>query len=82
MFVFAHDWALSGANWTVEMASPSLQARKMGWLSKRGGRIHTWHKRWFVLTGDLMFYYKTPQVLKFASCQTMLLYGTYFPLHA
>ncbi|XP_064393491.1 rho GTPase-activating protein 24-like isoform X2 [Halichondria panicea] len=36
-------------------------ARKMGWLSKRGGRIHTWHKRWFVLTGDLMFYYKTPQ---------------------
>ena len=34
----------------------------MGWLSKRGGRIHTWHKRWFVLTGDLLFYYKSPQV--------------------
>lgn len=34
----------------------------MGYLSKRGGRIHTWHKRWFVLTGDLLFYYKTPQV--------------------
>ena len=44
-------------------SSPSLsQARKVGWLNKRGGRIHTWHKRWFVLTGDLMFYYKSPQV--------------------
>ena len=39
-----------------------MQTRKTGWLSKRGGRIHTWHKRWFVLTGDLLFYYKTPQV--------------------
>jgi len=38
-----------------------MQTRKTGWLSKRGGRIHTWHKRWFVLTGDLLFYYKTPQ---------------------
>lgn len=34
--------------------------RKTGWLSKRGGRIHTWHRRWFVLTGDLLFYYKQP----------------------
>ena len=38
------------------------QARKSGWLSKRGGRIHTWHRRWFVLTGDMLFYYKNPQV--------------------
>jgi hypothetical protein len=36
-------------------------ARKTGWLSKRGGRIHTWHRRWFILTGDLLFYYKSPQ---------------------
>ena len=47
----------------------SPQARKAGWLSKRGGRIHTWHKRWFVLTGDLLFYHKSPQVdLKGALC--------------
>lgn len=32
--------------------------RKSGWLQKRGGRIQTWHKRWFVLTGDMIFYYK------------------------
>lgn len=36
-------------------------AQKMGWLNKRGGRIQTWHKRWFVLTGDMLFYYKCPQ---------------------
>lgn len=56
---FCAKWYLAK---TVTMASDGFQARKVGWLSKRGGRIHTWHKRWFVLTGDLMFYYKTPQV--------------------
>ena len=48
--------------WNVLLAV-LLQARKTGWLSKRGGRIHTWHRRWFILTGDLLFYYKTPQVV-------------------
>lgn len=48
---------------TLCFVSP-VQARHKGWLNKRGGRIHTWHKRWFVLTGDLLFYYKSPQVSK------------------
>ena len=38
------------------------QVRKSGWLQKRGGRIQTWHKRWFVLTGDMIFYYKNQHV--------------------
>ncbi|XP_019849875.1 PREDICTED: rho GTPase-activating protein 24-like [Amphimedon queenslandica] len=42
-------------------SSKHNQAQKNGWLHKRGGRIQTWHKRWFVLTGDLLFYYKSPQ---------------------
>ncbi|XP_062518959.1 rho GTPase-activating protein 24-like [Corticium candelabrum] len=31
-----------------------------GWLMKRGGRVQTWKKRWFVVVGDQLFYYRTP----------------------
>lgn len=31
---------------------------KEGYLCKKGGRIPSWHKRWFNLKGDLLFYYR------------------------
>lgn len=33
---------------------------KEGWMVKCGGRIKTWRKRWFVLTGEILTYYKKP----------------------
>merc|ERR1711879_833055 len=34
-------------------------ADKDGWLTKQGGKIKTWKKRWFVLKGDTLYYFKT-----------------------
>lgn len=34
---------------------------KDGFLTKQGGSIKTWKKRWFVLKGDTMYYFKTPR---------------------
>ena len=31
---------------------------KSGYLKKQGGKIKTWHERWFVLTKDYLNYYK------------------------
>lgn len=33
-----------------------------GWLTKQGGRIRTWRRRWFRLKGNTLFYYLNPQV--------------------
>ncbi|XP_031572263.1 pleckstrin homology domain-containing family H member 1-like isoform X2 [Actinia tenebrosa] len=34
--------------------------RKEGYLTKLGGRIKNWKKRWFVLEDGKLYYYKTP----------------------
>jgi cortexillin 1/2 len=34
---------------------------KQGWLTKKGQRNHTWKKRWFVLRGDVLSYYKSDE---------------------
>ncbi|KAH3758012.1 cytohesin 1 [Pelomyxa schiedti] len=35
-------------------------AEKKGWLTKEGGRIKTWKKRWFVLSDNCLYYFKNP----------------------
>mmetsp|Transcript_5120 Transcript_5120/g.7216 ORF Transcript_5120/g.7216 Transcript_5120/m.7216 type:complete len:938 (+) Transcript_5120:3-2816(+) len=35
-------------------------ADKKGWLTKQGGNIKTWKKRWFILNHNCLYYFKTP----------------------
>ncbi|KAI9264257.1 hypothetical protein BDA99DRAFT_508836 [Phascolomyces articulosus] len=35
-----------------------------GWLHKQGDRYKTWNKRWFVLRGPNLFYFKSPKDLR------------------
>ena len=34
-------------------------------MTKQGGSIKTWKKRWFVLKGDMLYYFKTQKVCYF-----------------
>ena len=36
-------------------------AVKMGWMTKQGGRIKTWKKRWFILSDHVLYYFKEKQ---------------------
>ena len=36
-------------------------AEKKGWLTKQGGRIKTWKRRWFILSEAGLYYFKQPQ---------------------
>lgn len=39
-----------------------MEVVKDGWMSKCGGRIKTWYKRWFKLVGTSLIYSKNPGV--------------------
>ena len=59
-----------------EMLSMSTQictqgAIKAGWLTKRGGRWKSWHKRWCVLASRGLFYFKTQSDSKAAGVVVM-----------
>lgn len=46
------DGGTSGGSFT--------NAEKKGWLTKQGGRIKTWKRRWFILSDNCLFYFKAP----------------------
>ncbi len=41
----------------INKPSPSEPSVKSGWLRKEGGVIKSWHRRWFTIKGDFMYYY-------------------------
>ncbi|XP_054028494.1 rho GTPase-activating protein 24-like [Dryobates pubescens] len=47
-----------------EQSGPAEGALKCGWLRKQGGFVKTWHSRWFVLKGDLLYYFKDEEETK------------------
>lgn len=44
---------------------------KMGWMTKQGGRIKTWKRRWFILSDKVLYYFKE-KVSSFSSSFTLL----------
>lgn len=50
---------------------PQGDQRKEGYLTKLGGRIKNWKKRWFVLEDGKLYYYKTPVSVNHYSSQPM-----------
>mmetsp|Transcript_5747 Transcript_5747/g.9637 ORF Transcript_5747/g.9637 Transcript_5747/m.9637 type:complete len:531 (-) Transcript_5747:100-1692(-) len=38
-----------------------ISAVTEGWLYKQGGRVKTWKKRYIILSGNVLYYYKTPK---------------------
>lgn len=39
-----------------------MNAEKKGWMTKQGGRIKTWKRRWFILSDNVLYYFKNPSV--------------------
>ena len=37
-----------------------ISSEKEGWLLKQGGRIKTWKKRYVILSGNALYYFKKP----------------------
>src|SRR5687768_11188867 len=53
----------------------SDEVTKEGFLIKQGGSIKTWKRRWFILKGSNLFYYKAPAVSSCSSRLTPFLNG-------
>ncbi|XP_038130945.1 rho GTPase-activating protein 24 isoform X2 [Cyprinodon tularosa] len=57
----------SSSQGTAGQSSTEGQRSNMircGWLRKQGGFVKTWHSRWFVLRGELLYYYKDEEETK------------------
>ncbi|KAL4240161.1 Unconventional myosin-IXa [Mactra antiquata] len=49
---------ITNKKWSeMSMTSSTGDTRKTGWLRKQGGMVKSWHRRWFVLNGDYLFYF-------------------------
>ena len=42
-----------------------------GWLRRKGGRMNTWSRRWFVLTDRFLFIYLREEESKSSDCITL-----------
>jgi len=62
-------------NWDSSMLQ---EARKTGWLVKQGGKRKNWNKRFFVLVGDSLYYFKDEKS-KTASGVIPIAYSTVKP---
>ena len=46
----------------IKVSAQSLAPpEKDGWLTKQGGSIKTWKKRYFILKDNILYYFKTPK---------------------
>ena len=45
-----------------ELAGKQGKPDMEGWLHKQSDKYKTWNKRWFVLKGPNLFYFKSPKV--------------------
>jgi len=50
--------AVSINNFATSISSAFINALKIGYMVKRGDKMKSWKKRWFVLTHDKLQYYK------------------------
>lgn len=46
------------------MSSQNDSVKKKGWLRKQGGVVKTWHRRWFILNEDYLFYFQKEEDVK------------------
>ncbi|KAI8094935.1 uncharacterized protein B0P05DRAFT_576982 [Gilbertella persicaria] len=46
------------------LSDGSAQPDMEGWLYKQGDKYKTWNKRWFVLKGSNLFYFKSPKAVR------------------
>jgi hypothetical protein len=37
-------------------------AQHAGWITKRGGKVHSWKRRWLVLKDSMLYYFTKPTV--------------------
>lgn len=57
----------------LSRSSTSFQAPEHeGWLHKQGDKYKTWNKRWFVLKGPNLFYFKGPKVKRKTTCPKIM----------
>lgn len=53
-FEFRNNSVLSEENMNAAQRQRIIRS---GWLKKQGGMVRTWHRRWFCLNNDFLFYF-------------------------
>jgi len=56
-----------------DISNSFFNPERDGYLVKQGGRIKTWKRRWFVLTGNCLYYFKDPAVTVFGSLPSVII---------
>ena len=42
------------------------QPHSLGWMFKRGGNVHNWKKRFFILKDEYLYYFRTDEMFSFS----------------